>query len=253
MNRLLDHRDRLEKPLRMASVQLGELPIVFLLFICSGRATTVLMRMDDSPASTKCCQMIGVRFIGSPPRRGRRSPAAHLSVGQLALVGPTLARGDAQLNPVVVVSPVSSPTGADGRAPPNMTLLGVGLATFGLGYGLSWSMGMSSDHWSDEKLLLPVVGPWLDLASRFCHDETIATADGPIEPARRAPCGTSAVERAVLVAGGVLQGLGALQIMGAFFAPLKPPSGLKAPPMPRFAIVPTFGAHGVGAMARGRF
>src|SRR5262245_51524569 len=102
-----------------------------------------------------------------------------------------------------------------------MTLLGTGVATLVLGYGPSWSVAMSSDHKGDDMLLLPVVGPWFDLANRGCSGETVS-------------CGTSPLERAALITDGVVQGLGALQIMGAFFVSQKPASGFTAPPMPRF-------------------
>jgi hypothetical protein len=171
------------------------------------------------------------------------SLARGVALGSFAALGwPTFARADVPLNPVVVVSPVGSPAGADGRAPPNMTLLGLGATTLVLGYVPSWSVAMSSDHEGDDKLVIPVVGPWFDLATRGCEGQIASTR-----------CGTTALERAALVTGGIVQGLGALQIMGAFFASQKP-AGLTPPPMPRFAIVPTmFGGHGVGALGRGRF
>jgi hypothetical protein len=160
-----------------------------------------------------------------------------------AFLWPTSARADAPLNAVVVVSPVAPPSGSDGGAPPNLTLLGLGTATLVLGYIPSWSVAMSSDHEGDDKLLLPVVGPWFDLATRGCTDEI-----------DRSHCGTTALERAALVTSGLVQGLGALQIMGSFFASQKPASALTPPPMPPFAILPTmFGGHGVGALGRGRF
>jgi hypothetical protein len=161
----------------------------------------------------------------------------------VALAWPTSARAETPLNPVVVVSPVTPAAGADGRAPPNMTLLGLGAATLVLGYVPSWSVAMSSDHRGDDKLVFPVVGPWFDLATRGCTDEIASSR-----------CGTTVLERAALVTDGIVQGLGALQIMGSFFASQKPAGALTPPPMPRFAIVPTmFGGHGVGALGRGRF
>jgi hypothetical protein len=178
-----------------------------------------------------------------------------MAFGLPPLLGwPALVHGDAQPNPVVVVSPVSPPTAADRGVPPSMTLLGMGVGTFVLGYGPSVSVGMHSDHKGDENLLFPVVGPWLDLAHRGCTTESASTEDGAIERDRRQSCGSSAIEKAALITDGIVQSLGALQIMGAFFVRQEPTPGFGVPPMPRFAIVPTvFGAHGLGAMARGRF
>jgi len=154
----------------------------------------------------------------------------------------------------VVVSPVPSPSGGERNVPPDMAVLMTGVAILAVGYAPSAFVPMQSDHKGDDYLYIPVIGPWLDLANRGCAGATIATADGPIELESQQPCGTSPVERAALIASGILQGVGGLQIMGAFFVQQKPTLASGAPPMPRFAIVPTvFGTHGMGAMARGRF
>jgi hypothetical protein len=159
-----------------------------------------------------------------------------------------------QSNPVVVVSPISPPLEADRRASPNRILLGAGIATFVIGYGTSASVPIDSDHKGEKYLYAPVVGPWMDLANRKCAGPILPTASGPVELTSRQHCGTSAIEGAALVAGGILQGLGAVAVMGSFFVEEdKPRRVFEAPALPRFAIIPMLGANGLGAMARGRF
>jgi hypothetical protein len=155
----------------------------------------------------------------------------------------------------LVARPSPRPVAAETTSPPNMTLLGTGIATFVVGYGPAVAVGVTSDHDGDGYLLIPVAGPWLDLGNRECDGPTIVAPDGPYELETGRICGTSTFEDAALIASGVLQGFGALQIMGAFFVSQKRmPSVLEAPRMPPFAIVPTvFGRHGMGAMARGQF
>src|SRR5712691_6145988 len=128
-----------------------------------------------------------------------------------------VARAETQRNPVVVVSPVPAPTGGERAAPPDIAVLVAGIAILAVGYGPSAFVPMHGDHKGDDRLYVPVIGPWLDLANRECTGATMATAGGPIELASRQPCGTSAIEEAALITSGILQGVGGLQIMGAFF------------------------------------
>jgi hypothetical protein len=158
-----------------------------------------------------------------------------------------------QSNPIVVVSPISPPVGAERRGSPNTTLLAAGIATFVVSYAPSAYVSIDSDHKGDKNLYAPIVGPWLDLANRGCSGSTIATAAGPFDLTSRQRCGTSAFETAALITGGILQGIGAIAITGAFFVQNKPPTALEAHAMPRFAIIPMLGVHSLGAMARGRF
>ncbi len=166
---------------------------------------------------------------------------------------PVGARAQEQSNPIVVVSPISPPLGADRRGSPNRILLGAGIATFVIGYGASASVPFDSDHKGDKNLYAPLVGPWIDLANRGCAGPTIPTASGPLELTSRQHCGTSAVEEVALVAGGILQGIGAVAVMSSFFLDDKPRRVFEAPAMPRFAIIPMLSANSLGAMARGRF
>jgi hypothetical protein len=180
------------------------------------------------------------------------------AVGTCAIVGwaggaRAQAEPQSEPNPVVVVSPVAPPMGAESTSKPNMTLLGTGIATFVFGYGPAASVPIYSDHKGDENLYIPFAGPWLDLANRDCTGPTIPTDRGPAELASGLHCGTSTIEGAALITSGVVQGLALVQVMAAFFVPQKGPTGFQVPSMPRFAIIPTIGPGGTGAMARGRF
>jgi hypothetical protein len=134
-----------------------------------------------------------------------------------------------------------------------MTLLGAGLATFVFSYAPAATVPIYSDHKGDQYLYIPFAGPWLDLANRGCAGPTVMTPNGPYELSSARTCGTSAVEEGALITAGIFQGLAALQIMGSFFIPENRAPRIEVGAMPRFAIVPTVGVNGIGAMARGRF
>jgi hypothetical protein len=176
------------------------------------------------------------------------------ALGACAIAGwPLGAKAQMQSNPVVVVSPISPPLGAERRGSPNRILLGAGIATFVIGYGASASVPIDSDHKGDKNLYAPMVGPWMNLANRGCVGPTTPTASGPLELTSRQHCGTSSIEGAALVAGGILQGLGAIAVMSSFFVQDAPRRVFEAPAMPRFAIIPMLSANSLGAIARGRF
>jgi hypothetical protein len=88
---------------------------------------------------------------------------------------------------------------------PNADLIGGGIALFGLTYGTSIIVGAQSDRTSDQFLFVPLVGPWMDLATReSCY--------GLCSPGE-------AANRVLLVTSGLLQGAGVLQILGGFLFP----------------------------------
>jgi hypothetical protein len=86
---------------------------------------------------------------------------------------------------------------------PNRSLLSGGLFTFGIPYAASAIVAVESPNSADRHLFIPVAGPWLDLANRPSCTE----------------CGTETVNKVLLVGNGILQGLGALQIVGALMFP----------------------------------
>ncbi len=90
---------------------------------------------------------------------------------------------------------------------PNRPMMTTGFTVFAITYGASVAVGASSERPGDRYLFTPVVGPWLSLANRDCN---------------RDPCGYDEdSNRILLVADGVLQGLGALLLVGGLFIPEK--------------------------------
>jgi hypothetical protein len=64
-------------------------------------------------------------------------------------------------------------------------------------------VAIQSDRKGDDYLYYPVAGPWLDLANRE----------------RCSTCNHETLNDVLLVTDGVFQGIGALQILGAFMLP----------------------------------
>jgi hypothetical protein len=82
---------------------------------------------------------------------------------------------------------------------PDRSLLRSGALTLGLSYVPAAIVGISSPLPADRYLLAPVAGPWIDYAKRDCSD-----------------CRNEGLNKVLLAADGVFQGLGALQVLGSF-------------------------------------
>jgi hypothetical protein len=82
---------------------------------------------------------------------------------------------------------------------PKPSLLRTGALTLGLAYVPAAVVGVTSPLPEDRLLLAPVAGPWLDLGERKCDD-----------------CSNEKLNQVLLVTDGVVQGIGALEIVGAF-------------------------------------
>src|SRR5262249_52594083 len=52
------------------------------------------------------------------------------------------------------------------KTKPNGDLIAAGLFTLGIPYGFSAMVGIQSDVEADRRLLIPVAGPWMNLATR---------------------------------------------------------------------------------------
>jgi hypothetical protein len=81
---------------------------------------------------------------------------------------------------------------------PDRSLLRSGVWTLGLSYAPALAVGITSSLPEDRYLLAPVAGPWLDLGARDCDT-----------------CKNEGLNRVLLVADGIFQGVGALEIVGA--------------------------------------
>jgi len=91
-------------------------------------------------------------------------------------------------------------------AAPNRYLLSTGIVLLGVPYLSSVIVAAASSHQGDSHLFVPLAGPWMDMADRGgC-------------PAGSS-CDPEATNKVLLGADGVLQALGALEIIGAFLMP----------------------------------
>ena len=89
---------------------------------------------------------------------------------------------------------------------PSRALLQSGIWTLGLSYIPAVVVASESERAADRRLYVPVAGPWLDLASRGNCPSTTA-------------CDHETTNKVLIVADGIFQGVGALNIVGAFLFP----------------------------------
>lgn len=89
---------------------------------------------------------------------------------------------------------------------PNRTMLHSGVWTLGLSYVPALVVATESSRHGDKDLYIPVAGPWMDLAAR-----------NPCPSS--ASCSNETTNKVLLVVDGVFQGIGALDIVGAFLFP----------------------------------
>jgi hypothetical protein len=147
-----------------------------------------------------------------------KAAAAVTVAGSFAFAAPARAQDTVVVQPsqpapatnTTVVQPAPT-TVAETRteyAGPNRALIASGLLTFGITYGASAIVASTSDLSADRRLFVPVVGPWLDLAQR-----------PDCGPALDRSCDGETTNKVLLVADGIFQGLGVLQVIGGFLMP----------------------------------
>ncbi|HTQ03949.1 MAG TPA: hypothetical protein VMI54_08825 [Polyangiaceae bacterium] len=83
---------------------------------------------------------------------------------------------------------------------PDRGLLHSGIWTLGLSYVPALVVGIESSLPDDRFLFAPVAGPWIDFAKRDCPT-----------------CNHEQLNKVLLVTDGIVQGVGALEIVGSFF------------------------------------
>jgi len=88
---------------------------------------------------------------------------------------------------------------------PSQPMLGSGIFTFGASYIPSIVVAAESNHPGDHDLYVPVAGPWMDLGSRHCS--------------MGQRCDHEDLYKGLLIADGIFQALGALDIVSAFLFP----------------------------------
>jgi hypothetical protein len=92
---------------------------------------------------------------------------------------------------------------------PNQYLLVSGAVLLGVPYLTSFVVASQSQHPGDSHLYVPIAGPWLDLYNR------------PSCSAASTNCDVETTNKVGLVIDGILQGVGTLQMFGAFVFPEK--------------------------------
>ncbi len=122
---------------------------------------------------------------------------------------------------------------------PDRGMLRSGALTLSLSYVPALVVGVASPLPEDRYLLAPVAGPWIDFAKRDCPG-----------------CAHETLNRVLLVTDGVIQGLGALEMLGSFFfvehSVVTSPASLDNQKT-AFRIVPNRMAGGYGVTALGKF
>src|SRR5713101_1973136 len=129
-----------------------------------------------------------------------------IAIGASAALASVLCVSAANAQTVVTTSPRAHETVVSGG--PNSSMLGSGLFTFGVPYIASVVVASTSDHPGDNNLYIPVVGPWLDFANR-----------GDCGAIAQRSCDHETANKVLLPVDGVFQGIGALEIVGAFLSP----------------------------------
>lgn len=124
---------------------------------------------------------------------------------------------------------------------PNTGLIASGVILFGASYASSLVVAAgTSDYDRDKKLYIPVAGPWMDLSER----------KGECGHGNNAPsCNHEDLYDVLLVADGIAQGVGALQILGGFVFPVHRTVVTEA----KVVITPRLSPNMLGVSAIGLF
>jgi len=118
---------------------------------------------------------------------------------------------------------------------PNRPLLTTGIVVLGATYGASVIVGAASSRDTDHKLYVPVVGPWLDLKDRNC------------------PCDHETLNKTLLIGSGVLQGIGALDIVLGLIVPEAKEKPWYLIGDEKLSVTPQVGTNQTGLTAFGHF
>jgi hypothetical protein len=127
--------------------------------------------------------------------KANRVKAIGLALGAVLFVHGTMARADAV---VVHDNDTSSSAG----------LIVSSAVTFGLAYGASVFVAANSSHPGDNRLYVPVLGPWLDIADR-----------GKCGSIANSSCDGETTNKILLVGDGIIQGASAIGFLAGILAP----------------------------------
>jgi hypothetical protein len=132
----------------------------------------------------------------------------------------------------------------------SMGLLVAGITLLFLSYAPSAYVGATSTLKTDRALLVPVAGPWLDIAER---PKCVPPAGSEALPVN--PCIVETISKAVIVAAGAVEGLGAILIAAGISSstPVSYEGDKVVAQAPTLKVLPSFGFNGAGLRAVGTF
>lgn len=138
-------------------------------------------------------------------------------------------------------APVERETREEGYAP-NVYLLTTGFILWGASYTGSLIVAGQSSNPADQHLYVPIVGPWIDLGNRGG-----CPANGS--------CDTETTNKVLLVADGVFQAIGTINVIWGFLRPEhREVTTVHATRYtPEITFEPSSVASGYGLAAFGRF
>jgi hypothetical protein len=121
---------------------------------------------------------------------------------------------------------------------PQTGLIAAGVLTLGLSYGPSLVVATTSKEPADKYLTVPVAGPWIDLAKR------------PGCQGRDTECSRERSNQVLLVANGIFQAIGALELIVGLTVPETTLVAVKGTTL---KVRPSAGMNGAGITAYGTF
>jgi hypothetical protein len=145
----------------------------------------------------------------------------------------------------------SIPGGGHVKTTRSTGLIVAGVTLFALSYAPTVYVGATSTLKADRDLLVPLAGPWLDLAQRPKCVPPPGSEALPVNP-----CIVETISKAVIVASGAVEGLGAILTVAGIPSTTRVSyegDRIVAVEKPRVGVVPTFGAGGTGMQAYGTF
>ncbi len=149
--------------------------------------------------------------------------------------------------PVVIVQPAPVTDTVQTRyesGGPDMRMIGGGIVTFGISYGVAVGVAAGSTHQGDNHLYVPIVGPWLDFGDRGTCPQT-------------GSCDGETTDRVLIVVDEVFQAVGVLSVLSGFLFPNTrevTTTTSNASTQPTLHITPVnYGSGGAGLAAIGTF
>lgn len=155
-------------------------------------------------------------------------------------LGVLLGSARARAEEVVERRVVHEDVGATTETVPNRGLIMSGLFLFGATYAASIIVpAATSDYSPDKKLYVPIAGPWLDLGER----------KGNCGRSGAPSCDKEDLYQVLIIADGIGQGVGALQVLSGFLFPVHNTVTTEA----KWYVVPHLSPYMLGAGAVGTF